>query len=99
MENRKLKTEDFVEYSNWLSKAHRNIQNSKIKPDRILKNHQVTIDTTQNNSKTVNNHNHDPVVQFEEVDGVVKNIEITCSCGEQLRLALDYDNEPSQPVK
>ena len=39
-------------------------------------------------------HNHlDPTVQLEEENGMVKNVEITCTCGEKVRLTLDYAAE------
>ena len=37
--SKKLKTEDFVEYSYWLSQSHRNT--NRIKHERILKNDKV----------------------------------------------------------
>jgi len=93
MNKQELEPQEFVEYSHWLSQAHRKQQKKVLKRPNVLKGDQVVIKTLNEKSeKTLHNHN-DPIVQLVEENGVVKNVEITCTCGEKVRLTFDYAAE------
>ena len=87
------KHNNFVEYTYWLSESRRNPRVKASRPSRVLKGSQVVINDNKYNSKPLKKHSHEPLVQFEEENGIVKNVEITCSCGEKLKIALDYDSD------
>jgi len=93
MKKAELKSEDFIEFSNWLSSAHRNPLKLGQRSHRIVKNHQVELITPKANSESSHKKHADPIVHFEEAEGLIKKVEITCTCGEKLLLSLDYDEE------
>jgi len=96
MEKSNLKSDDFVEYSNWLTNAHRSPLKIRHRSNRIVKNQQVEVKAQKPTSESPQINKGDPVVQFEEDEGIVKKLEITCTCGEKMLLSLDYDEDTNQ---
>jgi hypothetical protein len=85
------KSEGFVDYTYWLSESHRNPKVKARKPSRVLKSDDINPKLKNTASEPNKRHTHEPIINFDEKNGIVTNVEITCSCGEKLKLALEYD--------
>ena len=82
-----IHTNQFSDFSN-----HPNLTNSfSIKKSRVYKAGQFNISKTNINSSAEDVHSQ-PKIQLHKENDVLRAVEITCTCGENIKLFFEYDD-------
>lgn len=86
-------TTDFTEFTEWLSNSFKHPSKTSI-TSRILKHQDVIVATnepsTEEPPEELDTVNQKPELKYIRDDDMITGVEITCSCGEVIRLNFAY---------